>query len=280
MKIFAPHATDFYKVSHRGMYSKNTTLIYSNFTPRSDKHANVLPDFDHKVVHFGLQGICQWLLIDLWNETFFNQPKEKVVARYKRRMDIALGVGSVPIEHIEALHDLGYLPVCIKSLPEGSRVNMRIPPWTIQNTLPDKFPFFWVTNYLETQLSAECWKTMTTATTAYEYRRLLDGYAEETGAPAAFVGWQGHDFSMRGMSGIQDATQSGAAHLTSFLGTDTITALDYLEDYYQGEETFLGGSVPATEHSVSCVNIFTIEEELEKNGSWNGLTVEDLQRVF
>ncbi len=248
LKLFPPHMTDYYKTGHIAQFPDHTQFVYSNFTCRSDKHANVLPDFDHKVVAFGFQGVAQWLLCDLWNENFFKQPREKVVARYKRRMDSALGPDCVDAENIGKLHDLGYLPVRIKAVPEGSRVDIRTPMWTIINTLPE---FYWVTNYLETQLSAEMWKMITSATTAYEYRRLLDQYANETGSSLDFVPWQGHDFSMRGMAGTWDATQSGAAHLLSFTGTDTISSIDYLEDYYSDPTNpFIGGSVPATEHSV------------------------------
>ncbi len=232
------------------MYPDGTQFVYSNFTPRSDKLANLLPDFDHKVVFFGLQGVIQWLLVDLWNDEFFNKPKAKVVAKFKRRMDGSLGVGAVSTEHVEALHDLGFLPLLIKALPEGSRVNIRVPVFTVINTDPR---FYWLTNYVETMLSAECWKVITTATIAYEYRRLLDNYAKRTGSPAEFVQWQGHDFSMRGMSGLHDAVKSSAGHLLSFTGTDSIGAIDYLEDYYGAADDFVGGSVPATEHSVMCM---------------------------
>ncbi len=47
-----------------------------------------------------------------------------------------MGEGAVPVDHIEALHDLGYLPLRIKALPEGSRVNMRVPVLTVINTDP------------------------------------------------------------------------------------------------------------------------------------------------
>lgn len=257
MNFFPPHATDFYKTGHLRQYVPGTTLVYSNFTPRSDAHANVLPDFDHKVVFFGMQAIAQWLLVEAWNDNFFSKPRAEVVNKYQRRMDRALGPGVVDSSHIGELHDLGYLPVLIKTLPEGSRVDIRIPMWTIVNTDPR---FFWVTNYLETQLSAESWKMITSATIAYEYRRLFDRYAVETGVDPGFVPFQGHDFSERGMSGIWDGIQSGAAHLLSFSGTDTIGAIDFLEDYYPDtEDVFIGGSVPATEHSVMCMGGFDDE---------------------
>lgn len=249
MDINPLHATDFYKTGHIHQYPPGTTEVYSNFTCRSDRWAEMLPDFDHKVVFFGLQGICQWLLQDVWRRGFFAQPKVMVLDDYAQRIMSSLGLKELDLSHVAALHDLGYLPVVIKALPEGSRVDMRVPLFTIRNTLPE---FFWVTNYLETQLSAELWKVITSATTAHEYRRLFLDYAERTGAPREFVDFQGHDFSMRGMSGIHDATQAGAGHLLSFLGTDTISSIDYLERYYRAEG-FIGGSVPATEHSVMCM---------------------------
>ena len=247
-------AIDFYKADHRRQYPEGTEYVYSNFTPRSAHHASqsVLADFDNRVVFFGLQGFIKHFLIDTWNREFFQREKQFVVAQYKRRMDASLGLDAVPVEHIEQLHDLGYLPIRIKALPEGSRVNLRVPMLTIVNTDPR---FFWLTNYLETVLSAELWKPCTNATIAYEYKRLLNRYAIETGADQDFVMLQGHDFSCRGMSGIYDATQSGAGHLLSFIGTDVVSAIDYLIEYYDADETreVVGVSVPATEHSVMCM---------------------------
>ena len=249
LKINPLHAIDFYKADHRRQYPVGTEYVYANFTPRSSRLAKMLPDFDDKLVFFGLQGFIQHFLIETWNEGFFQQDKHKVVAAYKRRMDNALGIDAIPVDHIEALHDLGYLPLKIKALPEGSRVNMRVPLLTVVNTLPE---FFWLTNYIETVLSAELWKPCTTATIAYEYKRLLTQYALKTGADLAFVPVQAHDFSSRGMSGIYDAAQASAGHLTSFIGTDAILAIDYMEEYYQAADV-VGVSVPATEHSVMCM---------------------------
>ncbi|ENX55139.1 MULTISPECIES: nicotinate phosphoribosyltransferase [Acinetobacter] len=257
IKINPLNAIDFYKADHRRQYPVGTEYVYANFTPRSSRLAKMLPDFDDKIVFFGLQGFIKHFLIETWNEGFFNQAKAKVVAAYKRRMDNALGEGAVPVEHIEALHDLGYLPLKIKALPEGSRVNIKVPVLTIINTDPN---FFWLTNYIETVLSAELWKSCTTASIAYEYKRLLTQYAEKTGAPLDFVAVQGHDFSSRGMSGIYDAAQSGVGHLTSFIGTDSVASIDYAEEYYNATGV-VGVSVPATEHSVMCMG--SEESEIE-----------------
>lgn len=257
MTVRASTACDFYKTGHIFQYPEGTELVYSNYTPRSDRLAKVLASFwDGKVVNYGIQGVCKEFLIDLFNNTFFLVPKEEAVGYYKRRMDTSLGKGAVPVDHIAALWDLGYLPIEIKALPEGSRVNMNVPIFTIFNTLHKERPeFYWVVNYLETLISCETWKKLTTATIADQYRKLIDHYVAATGSAPEFAPWQGHDFSFRGVGGVYDASSSNSGHLLSFFGTDTIPAIDYLEDYYNAnaDEELIGGSVPATEHSVMCM---------------------------
>jgi len=249
--------TDSYKLSHKGFMDEATTLIYSNFTARSDKHLPVLRDrYDGKVVFWSLQFFIIDYLINEWNRHFFSQPKEKVIAKFKRLVDGYLGAGAVDMAHFEALHDLGYLPIEIKALPEGSLVNIKVPFLTIKNTHPD---FAWLTNYLETVMSSALWKPITTATIAREYRKLINEYALKTTGSLDFTQFQAHDFSFRGMSNRQDAAACGAGFLISSNGTDTIPAIDFLEEYYGADVTkeFIGTSVPASEHSIMCMGIAT-----------------------
>jgi nicotinamide phosphoribosyltransferase len=238
--------TDYYKVGHVFQYPEKTELVYSNLTPRKSRIESV-----DEMVFFGLQYFIKEYLITYFNENFFQQPKEKVMAEYKRRIITSLGSHLPSYEHISALHDLGCLPVEIKALPEGSKVPMRVPCLTIVNT---KAEFYWLTNFLETLLSAVIWQPCTSATIAHTYRKLLNTYAEQTGMPMDFVQWQGHDFSFRGMSSLETAVLSGMGHLLSFTGTDTIPAIDALEQYYNAnaDTELIGGSVAATEHSVMC----------------------------
>jgi nicotinamide phosphoribosyltransferase len=259
MNLFAPHVVDIYKVGHRPMFPLNTHYTYGNLTARADrlflKSVSASKFWDSKVVWFGLQGILQELK-DMWQTSFFDRPKAEVIHRYKRRMDNFLGAGKVPTDGFEALHDLGYLPIQVLALPEGSRVNMNVPLYVIYNTDPD---FFWFTNYLETSMSNLIWKMVTNATIAFEYRRVLDHWARLTGSPAEFTAVQGHDFSYRGVGGPEDGCRSNSAHLTSFCGTDTVTAVDYVEDYYGAnvELEFVACSLPATEHAVATANILS-----------------------
>lgn len=244
---------DFYKADHRRQYPPGTTMVYSNFTPRSDKLCTI-PEglWTKEVTFFGMQYFIEKYLIECWQQEFFSRPKAQVIEAYKRRMDWALGPGAIPIDHIEELHDLGYLPLAVKSLPEGSAVPIGVPCLVLYNTHPK---FFWLTNYIESVLSCYLWKPITSATVARHYRILLERFAKETGAPSDFVKFQAHDFSFRGMSLPGDGALSGAAHLTSFVGTDTVCAIDLIEDYYNGnvEKELIGCSVPATEHSVMCM---------------------------
>ena len=250
MKMNALTAIDFYKSSHGKQYPEGTEYVYSNFTPRTGKYSNA-PSING-VVNFGLQGFIKWFLIDMWNDTFFSKPLDEVITKYKRRMDNALGKNAVDMDHIVKLHKLGYMPVKIKALPEGALVPYGVPLLTIINTDPE---FGWVTNYLESVMSAELWRPMTSATLALAYRKRFEAHARKTGSPADFVQFQGHDFSFRGMGGMYDAAASGAGHLTAFSGTDTVPAIDYLEEYYgaDSDKELVGVSVPATEHSVQCM---------------------------
>lgn len=237
---------DFYKLSHREMYPQGTEFVYSTWTPRDSRLENVT-----KVVAFGFQAFVQTYLVDFFNENFFSKPKLEVVNEYSRLVKNTLGVLKPETKHIEELHDLGFLPLLIKALPEGTLTPLRIPMATVQNTDPR---FFWLTNYIETLASCSLWQMSTSATLAHEYRKILDKAAFDTVGNNEFVAFQGHDFSMRGMSSLESAVTSGMGHLLSFSGTDTIPSIQALEHYYGAnvETELVGTSIPATEHSIQC----------------------------
>lgn len=237
---------DFYKISHRAMYPKGTQTVYSTWTPRTSRMEGV-----DKVVVFGQQAFIKTYLIDFFNTHFFNRNKEEVLNEYRRIIKYTLGDQDPKTNHLDDLYDLGYLPLLIKALPEGSIVPTRTPVMTIQNTDPR---FFWLTNFIESLASCELWQASTSATIAYEYKKLLTRFAMDTVGDAGFVQFQGHDFSMRGMSSLQSAVSSGMGHLLSFVGTDTIPAIVGAETLYGAnvEKELVGTSIPATEHSIQC----------------------------
>lgn len=253
MRVLPVLLKDGYKVGHKFQYPADTTEVYSNLTARKSRTG-----FD-AVVFFGLQYFVYEYLINQFNRNFFSLPKHIVIETYQRRINNYLGKDSITVDHIAELHDLGYLPLQIKALPEGTIVPSNVPMLTIVNTRPE---FFWLTNMLETLMSNVLWKASTSATTAFQYRQTFEKYAAQTGGPKGFVLFQGHDFSFRGMSGVEDAMVTGAAHLLSFRGTDTIPAIDFLEYYYEADsdKELVGVSVPATEHSVMSMGLLENED--------------------
>ena len=243
MTVFNPATyIDGYKLDHLRQYPKGTERIYSNWTARSSR----IPGQD-EVVFFGLQYFLYKYMMEEMERGFFEKRKDKALDRYSRRVDAYLGPNCVPRDQIAALHELGYMPLRFSALPEGTLVPIRVPHLVVENTLDS---FFWLVNYVETIMSSVLWMPSTSATIAYRYRKLLTEYARKTGSALDFVDWQGHDFSFRGMPGVEAAALSSAGHLLSFQGTDTIPALDLIESYYFARG--VGGSVPATEHSVMC----------------------------
>ncbi len=236
--------TDGYKTGHHQQYPKGTEEVYSNWTPRSNKYA---PKGCDKVLSFGQQYVFKWLH-DYFNDNFFSKPKAQVCNELKEELSLYLGT-DYDVTHYEELHDLQYLPIKVKSLPEGVEVPIRVPMVTVVNT--DK-KFYWITNFLETILSTMLWQPMTSASIALRYKRIFKHWAEATDKEnVAFIDFQGHDFSMRGMGGLQSAISSGMGHGAVFLGSDTLPVISSLRKYYKAEG-FVVGSVNATEHSVMC----------------------------
>ena len=237
--------TDFYKTIHHMCYAPGMTKLVSYWTPRMSRKEDM-----NKVVMFGLQPFIKKYLIEYFNENFFKREKEEVISEYSRIISKTLGQSAADTKHIEELHELGYLPIQIKAVAEGTRVNIKTPMIEITNTHED---FAWLVNYLETFMSCNIWQPMTSATIAYRYREIIEKYFEltvENGDVRRACG----DFSMRGFSSVESAELSGSAHLLSFLGTATIPAISYLEEYYNCnvEDELVGLGTPSTEHSVMC----------------------------
>ncbi len=251
---------DVYKEFHSRAYHPDVTEVYANFTSRSGKLSNI--ENSDKVAFVGLQYFIKSYLQEEWAE-FFNADKVVAVANHKRIMSAMLGY-PVNVKYLEDLHDLGYLPLKIKALPEGTLVPYLVPPMTIVNT---KEGFQWLTNMIETVLSCENWPIQTSATTSAAYLKVFKEFANKTGLPSDFVPFQGHDFSFRGMFGKHAAAMSGFGHLASGLvGTDTIPAVLFAEKYYGAnvDNELVGCSVDATEHSVTCSWIMEGEIEFFK----------------
>jgi nicotinamide phosphoribosyltransferase len=290
--IAALLTTDGYKQSHYVLFPQagtedgdgtGTTRVTINWTNRSNKY---MPESSHAVV-FGLQAFAQRYLTEAW-ASFFAADEDEVARLFDEALLGYFGPQQViTSDHVRELHSLGYLPIRIKALPEGTLAPIGVATLTIENTVDSAY---WLPNYIETALSASIWHPGTTATTAVAYRDLLEKWSDITGTDGSEIDFQAHDFSMRGQTSIESASASGAGHLLSFLGTDSMPSLDFISRYYPGDNGWVAASVPATEHSVMCIRgeageLATFSQILDtfKNGIvsavsdgydyWNVLTV-------
>jgi nicotinamide phosphoribosyltransferase len=273
--VVAHFLKDIYKAFHKAAYDKNTTSVYSNLTPRSGKYNKTGKGY---TVYTSGQAFVKNILVGEWDK-FFAANKEDIVSDYKLVIGSILGVGPDAIDaiHIGELHDLGYLPVKIKALPEGTFVPYQVPCLTIESTHKN---FFWLTNFLETVMSAEIWKPMHSISIGVQYLDNLFKAAKAAGMSEEGLAFLIHDFSFRGMSGWHDAASSGAAFLASgACGSDTIPAVLHLMKYYGANIStdLIAGSVNATEHAVTTSGIFAIIHELEKTGEYRGMSVAQAQ---
>ena len=247
---------DFYKAVHAEMLPKNITKSVSYFTPRMSR----VKMWD-KVVMFGLQGYIKKYLIVYFNNEFFSRDFDEVISEYRRIMDATLGAKAYKIEKVEKLHRLGYLPIEIISLPEGSLVPMHVPMFGITNTHPD---FAWLPQSLESFISAESWHPMIAATVGYTYRQIVNRYYDLTCDDGIDRAKALGAFDFRGEECTESAIKAGAGWCLSFLNTATVPTIPYLEKYYNCDctkEPVAFGS-PSTEHSVMCSNFAIDGDEI------------------
>lgn len=238
---------DVYKMGHAKMNTRKNDGNFATWTPRGSRVEGV-----DKVVLYGLQGTIIEYLIRYWKINFFDRDIEDVLAEEREYHSGILGMAPDE-EIIRELHALGYLPIEIWAIPEGTSAPLRCPLFVIIA----EGPTTWIGQSLETLISAETWKTTTLATLNKNTREMLNKHALKTTGSIDGVEYQMHDFSMRGMSGVTDAGKTGSAFLLASKGTDSTNALWYLKTFYGANvgDGSTGNSVAATEHAVQCLQM-------------------------
>lgn len=224
--------TDSYKPSHGNLYVPRTSKIHSYCESRGGKYP--------KTVFFGLQYYLMKYLAGV------QVTAEKIEAA-DRFWTAHLGPGVFDRskwEYILKTHD-GKLPIRIEALPEGFVSPVSTALFNIENTDPH---CFWLTNHCETLLM-KTWYPITIATQSYHIKKDVLKALERSGTPS-MIDFKVHDFGYRGVSSEETAAIGGAAHLLSFMGSDTAAGLDFLMEYYSAQMP--GFSIPATEHSIMC----------------------------
>lgn len=252
--------SDFYKQAHAEQYPEGVTKLISYATARMTRMPKEM--LGDKLTVFGIQSYVKDFLIERFNDTFFNVPLEEAMAEYEMIIGDTFPLKYVNTGKFEALHKLGYLPVEIGCLPEGTRVPIRsafelpegqcqVPFMYIINTHPD-FP--WITEFLESVTSSEVWYPMAIANQAYYYRQIVNKWYGLTGVADEARKSAISEFGFRGGKSSDAAIKASAAFLTSFNKTATIPAIKYMHDYYGDPVREIGGGMISTEHSVMCSN--------------------------
>lgn len=240
--------TDFYKTAHADQYPPILTKLVSYEIPRISRLKGI-----DKVAQVGLQPFIKEYLIDAFNKYFFSRDIEEVIKEYVRILKPTIGTYGIGEKRLRALHELGYLPLQIRALPEGVRSNIHVPQIEISNTHPN---FVWLVNSIETMLSCTIWHTQISAEVGYRYRQIVNKFADMTCDDDVVRSKLLGDFSMRGQESVESATKSSAAFCFSFLNTATIPAILWLEKNYfcnVSKDEIAYGAL-STEHSVMCSN--------------------------
>lgn len=224
--------SDSYKASHWRQYPSDTEYIYSYFEPRIQ---------GQQVVFHGLQYLL--------DEYCSGQVVTKEGIDFAGPIiDSHMGPGTFNYEgweYILAKHN-GRLPIKIFAVPEGTVVESNNVLMCMVNTDP---ACYWLTNFMETLLS-QVWYPTTVATNSRNTKKDIKQWLINTGCSTDGLGFKLHDFGFRGVSSVESAGIGGLAHLTSFLGTDTLQALVHAHDYYgQPAGEVAGYSIAASEHS-------------------------------
>lgn len=224
-------STDSYKFSHFEQYPDGMTAMQSHFCARGG-------EFETSNL-FGLQPYSHKLTHQITNNDLDNDVEEARIIAEAHGVPFNLNGFRKIVEKYD-----GYWPVRIKALPEGLVVPVGTPLFTVESV--DDADVFFAVSWLETLLS-RVWYPSTIATTSRESKKILRKYLEQSSDTPEEIVFKLHDFGGRGVASTEQAGLGGAAHLLSFLGSDTVEGIVLARDYY--DEPMAGFSIPAAEHS-------------------------------
>lgn len=220
--------TDSYKTSHFLQYPPETRYLSSYIESRGGKFKYA--------VFFGLQIFLKEYLTKPISLHDINEAEE------------IFSLHGVPFnrkgwEYILDKYQ-GYFPLEIQAVPEGTLIAAQNVMVQVINTDPH---CAWLTSYIETALLRAVWYPTTVATLSWHCREVIKQYLIETADACDALSFKLHDFGSRGVSSEESAAIGGLAHLISFQGSDTVSAIMAARRYYESE--MVGFSIPAAEHS-------------------------------
>ena len=223
--------TDSYKVGHWPQYPPDSKIVYSYLESRGGEYEEL-----------SFFGLYYYLKKYLAGPVFNQADIEEAAIFYGKHFNNTKIFNREGWQYILDKYQ-GRLPLSIKAIPEGTVVPTGTVLMTVENT-DERVPS--LTNIVESLL-LKVWYPITVATQSREIKKVIRKYLELTGDPTTIT-FKLHDFGYRGVSSEESASIGGAAHLTSFTGTDNPEGIEMLDTYYH-PTTFPGFSIPASEHS-------------------------------
>ncbi|MEC5406295.1 nicotinate phosphoribosyltransferase [Paraburkholderia sp. MPAMCS5] len=219
--------TDSYKASHYLQYPPEASAMFSYIESRGGRY--------ERTVFFGLQILLKTYLCRPVTPPMIDEAKAFFTAHGEPFNEAGW-------RHIVQQYN-GYLPVRIRAVPEGSVVPTHNVLVTVECDDPQ---VFWLASYLETML-LRVWYPITVATQSWHLRQTIRAYLARSSDDLTQLPFKLHDFGARGVSSAESAAIGGAAHLVSFMGSDTVLGVMAANRYYN--ESMAAFSVPAAEHS-------------------------------
>ncbi len=245
------YEADGYKIAHKNMLAPNTIREYWTFIPRSLKYMH--PSIT-KIMSAGQQLVWRYIHSN-FQELFFDQHID-VAEKFSKDMSEYLMM-DYNADHFRELHKLGFLPIHIQALPEGTFTNPNIPHTAGINTVEG---YAWLGLYLETLVSKLSWQLPTAATIAAKFKENALEWVLKTDKDNLWLAdFMCHDFHSRGGNPFTSIAV-GLAHAFSHKGSDTLNVIPASRYYYDVPENEVCiNSVSASEHSVTCTGIFYYE---------------------
>jgi len=251
--------TDAYKQIHHYLYHSDIRVMYDYMESRGGTFSDITP--------FGAQAI---MMKDFLGSVITPQQVDRERKFYKRMFGMD-GVYNYDAWMFIAKDLGGRLPLEVWAIPEGHNVPVRTPILTYFNThdvmdtivegqraVVKNFgpQVAFLPGFIEPKMF-KVWSPTTICTYSQHCKKVIYDGLVETGSVEnlPYMLW---DFGLRGVSSRESAELGGGAHLVNFVGSDTLPAVDFVNEYYSDGQFDEDGDpiyqpavgVRATEHSV------------------------------
>lgn len=224
--------TDAYKIVHWLQRPQNITKLYSYGEPR-------VGGFSKFICFFGLSPIIQDYFMKIPTLADLDEAEEECLSTFGTTQYFNRAVWEKVIE-------LGYLPLTIKSVAEGTILEEGNVCFTIESTEP------WFANMISHFEDYLMWVWYSTSVCTRDMnikKGIIPAFEKSSDIMNLVLPVAVNDFGLRGATFFQGAVMGGMAHLVHFVGSDNMPASRLLKDYYGYKGR--AKSVWATEHSVA-----------------------------